>query len=263
VGASGLFFLFGYVLMGSLWAPFLREMNGISLSLSRGFSVSAMSWLWRYVPGRIWAVASKAYLSADNTSQIAAVSISVAVESIWFQASGLLLAAGILPFYPQFDFLSGRMRLAAAAVVLSALVMVHPRVFTPAANALLRLLHQAPLAVRPRYGAMLLLLLGYMSVFLIWSGGFVILAESLGRTTWPDFLPIASIFTTAWTVGVLAVFAPAGLGVRDSLLAFALSRFLSFSPSLIVALVVGSRLLTTLVEAVCFGFALAVSRKTH
>jgi len=255
---SGVFFFLGYLVAGCLWSPFLSEMNGISMSVPQAFRICAISWLWRYVPGKVWAMASKTYLSAANKSQITSVGISVSVEAFWSQSTGLLLAAAIFPFYPRFDLLLPKTKFLTLLIACSAFIVIHPRVFTPIANGILRLFRQSALPRRPRYRVTLLLMFGYMSVFLFWSIGFVFFTQSVDHVNWIDVPLVISLFSGAWALGVFAVFAPAGLGVRDSILAYGLSKFLAFNPSIVVVLVVGSRLMTTLVEVVCLGIALAI-----
>ena len=258
--ASGVVFFLGYFLEGCLWSPFLAEMNGIVLPVPQAFRICALSWVWRYVPGKVWALASRTYLSASDKSQITGIALSVSVEAFWSQATGLLLAAVIFPFYPHFDVLLPKTKLFSLLIAVWAFVIIHPRVFTPIANAILRLLRQPPLTRRPRYRVMILLMAGYMTVFLLWSIGFVIFTQSVAHLKWTDVPLVISIFSSAWALGVFAVFAPAGLGVRDSILALGLSRFSTLAPSTVVVLVVGSRLMTTLVELVCLLVALVIPR---
>jgi uncharacterized membrane protein YbhN (UPF0104 family) len=68
----------------------------------------------------------------------------------------------------------------------------------------------------------------------------------------------AAVFALAWTVGFVVFFAPAGLGVRESVLSLLLSTFLPVSQAVSIALL--SRIAWVVVEAIWILISIWLSR---
>ncbi|MFQ5669065.1 MAG: hypothetical protein ACE5HD_00940 [Acidobacteriota bacterium] len=254
---AGLVILAGYILLGVLWAPLCREIGCISLSPAQAFRVSSIAGMGRYLPGKVWSVAGKIYLTAPDRSQAPAAGIAAGLESVWFQGSGLLLALMVLPFTNLGDLVPVRARGLSAGILLLCVLAVHPRIFCPVANLFLRLIRRPPLPGRPRYSMLLLLMAGYMAVFAFWSTGFALFAGSVMPVGLEETTAFWAITPMAWAAGFFSLFAPAGLGVRDSVLALGLGQVFPARPAAILVVVAGTRALTTLAEFACFALALA------
>lgn len=253
---SSVFFFIGYVNRGCLWAPMCFELTGERIPVISAFRASALAWMGRYVPGKVWAVAGKAYFSVRNKTQIPRTGVAVTVEILWFQLSGILLTVIVLVF-SRGAFLSSSIRAVSVVLLIIGFIAGHPRVFYPIANTVLKVLRQPPLTQRPRYRIMLLVMLGNVITFLLWSVSFTILAGPISSIDFHDFPLIVGIFSAAWVVGFLVLLVPAGIGVRESILAFGL-RSMEIPDPIIITLVLVSRVLMTLVELVCFLLALAI-----
>jgi uncharacterized membrane protein YbhN (UPF0104 family) len=246
--------LCGYVIRGWLWAPMRFELTGQRMTLAAAFRVSAIAWMGRYLPGKIWSVAGKAYLSARDKSQIPGLGVAVTIEILWLQLSAILLTVIVLALSPVV-FLPAGVRAACLGAAMIGLVASHPRVFYPIANGLLTKLHQLPLTRRPRYRIMLLVMLGNMATFILWTGGFALLAGAISGIGFRDFPALIGIYSASWVIGFLMLLVPAGIGVRESMLAFGLRAIGAPDPA-IITLVLLSRLLMTLIELGCFVAAL-------
>jgi hypothetical protein len=73
--------------------------------------------------------------------------------------------------------------------------------------------------------------------------------------TWTE---TAAIFSLAWTVGFVVFFAPAGLGVRETVLSLLLSTFLPVSQAVSIALL--SRIAWIVTEAIWILISIWISR---
>ncbi len=250
----------GYVLRGVLWSPLRYELIGQRMGLLEAFRVSALAWSGRYLPGKIWSLAGKAYLSANGKDQLAVNAVAVSVDILWFQVSGILLGGTVLLTCAELSAFLDHFGLPFVLVALGGLMACHPRIFCPLVNRILRQLRQPELPRRPRYGVMLLMLVSNMLTFTLWTGGWAIIAHAVCDVGLSAFPVLVGLFAVAWVCGFLAVFAPAGIGVRDAILALGLQGILALDPSNVVLLVVASRLLSTAVELVCLVLALVVPR---
>lgn len=256
---AGLLILVGYAIMGVMWSPICREIAGIRIGAVNAFRISALAWMGRYVPGKIWAVVAKAYLTTGDRSRLASAGVAASVDSVWFALSGLLLALVMLPFAPPADVLPRGTGFVSLALLAAALLGVHPAVFRPVVDAGLRLMRQPLLPTAPRYPVLLAIMLGYVVAFLVVSTGFAVFTGAVSTVRLSDLPSFWVIVPAAWSLGFFVVLAPAGLGVRDSILAFGLDRALDADASVVLVAVIGTRLLTTVVEFACFGLALLLS----
>ncbi len=256
-GLSLGFFFLGYLLLGFLWAPLCYQITGQRLSPVNAFRVSALAWMGRYIPGKVWGLAGKVYYSITDKKHIAIVGAAVSIETLLFEASGFLLAVIIFLFYSNIKIMPSGAPLIAGILLAGVLCFIHPKVFCPVINLLLKMLRQTTIDHRPRYSVMLLVMLGYTATFVLWGIAFTIFARSISPLGFNNLPLLVAIFSMSWVVGFLMLFAPAGLGVRESILTMALQPLIPIQAPIII-LVVGARVLTTLAEMLCLLLALAV-----
>lgn len=251
---SAVFIFLGYILRACLWAPMLYELTGERIPVLRAFRISAMAWMGRYIPGKVWSVAGKAYLSARDKQLVPTIGMAVVVEVLWFQIGGILIA-GTMLVASKSAFIQGSNQFILTGLLIAGIAACHPGIFFRAANFVLELLHRPKLERKPRYRVMLLVMAGNMATFLLWATGFFILAGSFYDAGFSQFPVIAGVFAAAWVLGFFMLLVPAGIGVRESILAFGLSGLLP-SDAAVISLVLTSRILMTLIELLCFLAAL-------
>jgi uncharacterized membrane protein YbhN (UPF0104 family) len=219
IAGSVLMVLLTYVMQVESWR---RILAGWGQRL--GFRAAARVWslanLGRYVPGKVWSVAGLV-LQAISLGTGVAVVAAVAPAS----APPLRLAA------------------AGLAAVLTIAVLVWPRT----ARRIGRLVNAtAPLEpLRP-----LAVLTAAVLTVLSWGtygAAFWMLTRGLVPDTPLPLTAAIGAFTLGYILGVLALFAPGGVGVRELVLIGLLAPFLGSGGA--VAVSVASRLLLTVLEA--------------
>jgi glycosyltransferase 2 family protein len=244
--------LLGYIILDLLWAPLRQELTGKPMTLANSFRVSAMALMGRYIPGKVWSIAGKAYLSAQIKSEIAVNGVAVTIETVWCQAAGLAFAIMLLPFCTKLDFLPQSARYLSVLLFCLILIISYPSIFVYLVNRLLKYMHQAPLTRKPRFHVLLSIMVGYMLVYFLWAASFAIIVNSMYSIHLQDALVLIIIYPAARVFGVLAFVAPAGLGVQESFLVGALNSIIPGNQLIIITMTVISRLVTTAVELICF-----------
>lgn len=211
----------GYVgfvaLLGALWHNLLLRLGGGPLALRAALGVQAVAWSARYLPGKIGLAATKTLLvPGERTAAIWAV----AYEQVLFLAAGVVLlvvcCSGAAAL--RSELLPG----AALAVALLALGLALLGVarFAPQFDAWVtqRAGGGAP-RIHPSVVELVQRTLGFVAAHAIVGAGFVALLAALGHGAAISPLYAVGALTAAHLGGIVAVFAPAGLGVRDALLA--------------------------------------------
>jgi len=208
------------------------------------FGPAARTWslanLGRYVPGKVWSVAGLVVLAQRAGVQPAPAAASAFVIQAVTLGSGVAVVAGVTPHAAP----PLRLALAGLAAVATILVLV----WRPTARGLGRLVNAAsplePLAPSAVLAAGVLTVLSW--------GTYGVALWMLARGLLPDALslPLATAigaFTLGYILGLLALFAPGGVGVRELVLIGMLAPALGSGGA--VALSVASRVLLTLTEA--------------
>ena len=71
----------GYILRGVMWFLLLRGVTGITVSPLAAFRISSIAWMGRYIPGKLWALAGKAYMSADSRDGVVASAVAEGLQA--------------------------------------------------------------------------------------------------------------------------------------------------------------------------------------
>ena len=201
--------------------------------------------LARFLPGAVWQFASLAVMSARYGLSAVAATATVLLEQVALLFTGLLVLAALTPAVLHATWWQAALVVAA---VLGAVALALPRpggrlgrwieIRMPAVRLLWSQLGPAQLAV-----FMLMLVLPW----LLYGIAFRLLAMGLldhPAGSWSDYI---AAFTGSYVAGIIAVFAPAGLLVREAALVKALMA-VGVGGADAVILAIASRLWLTLLE---------------
>jgi glycosyltransferase 2 family protein len=189
--------------------------------------------LGKYIPGSVWQYAGRAAVARTHGIAVRPVGVSLPVE---FAASAV--AAGSMA-----AFLLGWW---GAAVV--------------GAAALLLIAFERPSrSRRPALFAAIRATILYVPVWLLLGASFWLCARGLLGAPTEDLTFYIGAFAVAWLAGLVAVYAPGGLGVREAVLVALLSSRIGAANALVVA--AASRLILILADVLLAGIATAAMRR--
>lgn len=241
------------------WRALLAGM-GSPLPRRTAARVMFVGQLGKYLPGSVWAFVAQVELARDwdvpRTRGAAATLLAVGVTV----AAGLAVAAVALPLSSAEAARRWWWALALAPLLLAGL---HPRVvgwgIRLAARPFARfrgVAEAGPLDVRGRSMAAAV---GWTLVAWVPLGLHVwLLTWAVGGEALRSLGPAVGAYALAWTLGLLVVFAPAGLGVREAVLVVALSPVVDAGAALVVAVL--SRLVMTVADLAWAGLSVLLSR---
>ncbi len=221
----------------------LLGLLGAKVKLGQCFYINGLSQLARYVPGKaIGHIVFVEMLNDIGISRKRGV-VSVILDNAFYLISAVILFLVSLVFSGRGEY-AGRFA-ALWILVPVGLASVHPRILLPTANFFLRLLKRSPLCVTYRYRSALVVLSLYM--FQGIGGGFALwfLLRSFYESG-ISIISITGIFSISFAVGLIAIFAPAGLVVREGVMVSLLR--LQIPLEVAMAFAVLSRAVITLVE---------------
>jgi len=226
---------------------------GSPLTVRVGAWVMFVGQLGKYLPGSVWAVLAQMELgTAHRVPRHHSASASVLANLITL-LSGLLTAAVTLPF------VSGSARYLWAFLAVPVVFgCLHPRVLNAMLRRLFRLVRRPPLERPLTVRAIAAPLAWSFGSWLLYGLQIWLLTTQLGAPRGTAALVSVGSFALAWSVGFIAVFAPAGAGVREVVLTALLSPVVGVSAATAVALV--ARALTTIGDLLAASAAAAYFR---
>lgn len=243
---STLIFAFSYFIQ--LWAWYLITLKlGIALSLKETSESWFYSQLGKYLPGKVWLLLGRFYFYGSKGKSKKAISVALYLET-----ATILLAAGLLflialIFFKEIKFFGYENQWGWLVVpFILAFVFIHPRILQKIVNWLLIRFKREPISLTITYPDVLFIFFVCILAWLVGGVGFYLFLVSVFPVSPQHLIFLTGALAISSTLGLVALFAPSGLGVREGVLVYLLS-FLMPSP-IAVILSVLTRLWMTLIE---------------
>jgi len=228
-----IFFLFGFFLMFAFgWKLILKEL-GVSLPFLKGLKIIFYSQLGKYLPGKIWTFAGRIYFCQKIGISNSKTFLSMVLEMALTTISGIFIFLASLLFSSKFRTDINPFLLATVAVLV--FVIIHPKVLVRIINFFLRLIKKEQVRIELNFSQIFMIMAYYCIIWLCFGIAFYFLINSVTFIT-PSKIPIITgSFAIASTIGLIALFAPAGLGVREGILSLLLSNFFPLSLAILLS----------------------------
>ncbi|VXB97557.1 conserved membrane hypothetical protein [Luteimonas sp. 9C] len=222
-------------ILGFAWTEVVRAHLGLRLAAKDWLPLQAMAWLGRYLPGKVGLFAGKLGLVSRHGVTARALGFTVLYEQLAFVLAGLALAVCVSAAALGLDGSIARAWDTAVvwrlltACALAVVIVPAMRVSRPLGG-----LQRTPPTHR-EWGVPLLYLLAHVCAG---AGLFVCLRSMPGMEgAGPSMTYVVGLLAAANVAGILAVFAPAGLGVREFVLVAGLAPWLPASDAVVLAAV--------------------------
>ena len=212
--------------------------------LIRGFGHAVPYWeiyrvyrkseLSRYVPGAIWQFAARIYLTR-RYGVGAAVCLAATMLDMTLAALAAMVPAAWLAGSASTS-LGQWQRASLLAFPLLACVFVFPPVFNAWAEPVARLLRQPYERLEIGASRMLAIWAAYVAMWTLLAFAMAGFARALLPGLEPQQLTyIAGCYALAWTVALLTIVSPAGMGIREGILGLLLGQALAAGTAMTVA----------------------------
>lgn len=236
LSATGMFGL--SILLGLFWCLLVRMITGAHLSMAALLHSHFVTWLARYIPGKITQLAGKVIMGENAGYPRGPLIASVYYENALFIGSGistflLCLGPSVLKRYLA-------PALSETWLVLLAILMI---------SILLLSVNALPLVMRRflkgsgwaghviPFRSAVKLFVTYHLTHMAAGAGFYFLLAVITPESSISFFAAIGILTAAHIGGILAFIVPAGLGVRDTILAMLLSGYMPVEQAVLISLI--------------------------
>lgn len=241
------------------WDLLLRFL-GYRLGAGRAQVAWGQPLLARYVPGSVLYVLGRVLLSERAGVPRRLTLASIVYEQALQATSAVIVSAYFLIDHP--DLQDQPLRWGILLLIPLALALLHPRIFGPLANRVLRAFGRDPLpATMPMRGVVSVLVF-YMLNWGVIAVGLFCVARSVSNVSPSDIMVVGAAQAFGYVAALATLVAPAGLGIRDAAFAWAVKTAApgnSFAVASLIAIVV--RGVLTMVELVYVAAVTALGRR--
>lgn len=252
---SMLFYFVYKITLASLW-HYITKINGCSIRYEKAVTSYLYSILGKYIPGKVFMLAARLTYYKEEEAPLSKVTVCFFIENVCTLLGAAMLFIVSLFFFP--NELLENYKWLTLLLIAAFFVCIHPKII----NFVLRLIgkiFKKNLEIPMKYSQMLKVVLLFIGNWLIVGFGFFILTKSIyPAAEWSQMLYCAGIWGVSAIMGILAIFAPSGLGVREGIIVAGLMLIMPQSDAMVISVV--SRLWQTIPELLLVAMAFVYSR---
>ncbi len=242
--AWGVYFVYKLTLAG-LW-HFITKENDCAIPPKKAISAYLYSILGKYIPGKVFMLAARLGSYKEEGASLSRVSVCFLIENVCTLIGAAAIFLVSLLFFPN-DLLGGY-RWLTILLIAAFLLIIHPRVINFILGIIGKLAKRT-LHIPMTYPQLLKTAALFAANWLIVGAGFVVLTRAIyPELAAGEMLYCAGVWGISAIIGILALFAPSGIGVREGIIIAALSVIMPTEYAAVVA--VASRLWQTIPELV-------------
>ena len=246
-------FVLAVAVSGFLWGRIVSRLDNKRLGATEAIRVHFMSWLLKYIPGQVGFVVNKVMWGKRRGTSRLLVLLSVIYENAFLLIGSTVPMLAILvtaqALRGEHIAITTHAWIALAAIV-PVFAVAHRGLFSLAMNALAKRTLKRP--VPDEYflsgGTAVRFQLAFLLPRVINGIGIGLTAAALSGASAGSWIPLGAAYALAGAVGILAVFVPSGLGVRESVFVVFAAPLLGVEQAIVVSLV--ARVLSTVGDAV-------------
>ncbi len=238
--------LMGLLGLFGVW-QFLTRSFGLHAPPIRAGKAFFLSQLGKYIPGKVGLVLVRLDAYRGYSRKTVALATGVEYIASFTSACVMVLLGTLLMDIP----LPSYVRWLALGILILLLTALYPPLLKTLSNRFFRLLKRDPIEEFPPYGKMLSFVGMYVIVGLFYGLSLFLVLNSLSPVGIEHFFAVTGTFWAAALIGIAAIFAPSGIGVREGVLLLVLPAFVP-EPTVIVGTIL-SRLVFTAAELALAG----------
>jgi uncharacterized membrane protein YbhN (UPF0104 family) len=243
---STLIFAFSYFIQ--IWAWYFIT---IKLKIALSPSDTLRSWFYsqlgKYLPGKVWLLLGRFYFYESKGKSKKNISVALYFEMVTIiAAAGLIFLAALILYREIGLFKSWNPSGWLVLLSLLGFVSLHPRVLQKILNWILAQFKRETISLTISYSNILWILFICIVSWVVGGIGFYLFVNALYPVAPQYILFLTGALAISSTLGLVALFAPSGLGVREGILVYLLSLMMAAPIAVIISIL--TRIWMTLIE---------------
>ena len=255
VFAAALLFYFAYKLSLASLFHYITKINGCAIPYGKALTAYLLSIFGKYIPGKVFMLAARLTYYKEENAPLSKVTVCFFIENVCTLLGAAMLFILSLLFFP--NELLDNYRWLTILLITIFFICIHPKII----NAVLKVIgkiFKKELEIPMKYPQILKVVLMFIGNWLIVGFGFFILVRSVNPAVgWNEMLFCAGVFGISAIMGILAIFAPSGLGVREGIILAGLMLIMPESDAAVISVI--SRMWQTIAELMLAGGAFAIT----
>ncbi len=252
---SMLFYFMYKITLASLW-HYITKLNKCNVGYFRALTSYLYSILGKYIPGKVFMLAARIPAYEEKDVPMRKVTICFFIENICTLLGAAFLFLISLLFFPN-DLLKNYMWVTIILVALF-FICINPKIINFFLKKLGKLIKKEDLEIPMTYRQMVNVVILFIGNWLIVGAGFYMLVCSIYPLPISQLLFAGGIFGLSAIIGIISIFAPSGIGVREGILIAGLILLMPDEYAVIISIV--SRLWATIAELILIFIAFIVDR---
>ena len=252
---SMLFFFMYKITLASLW-HYITKLNQCSIKMGKAITAYLYSILGKYIPGKVFMLAARIPAYQENGVPMRKVTVCFFLENMCTLLGAAFLFLASLLLFPN-DILKDYMYVTIILIV-AFFIMLNPKIINFFLKFIGKLMKKEDLEITISYPEMVKVVLLFIGNWVIVGMGFYMLVYSIYPIPFSQMLYSGGIFALGSIIGILAIFAPSGLGVREGIIVLGLTLIMPSEYAVIISIV--SRLWATIAELILILLAFIITK---
>lgn len=252
-------FILAVIGSGILWGVLVGRLSGKVVSTRDAIRIHCASWLLKYVPGQAGSILNKLVWGKKNGFTKKSVTNSFIYENVLMVLAGATLSIPVVFIFK--DQIGGNLSLLLPLLAIIPMFFIICRpIFYRVINFAFIKLKREPFAKENFLSGsdIVRYFVGYLFPRLLNGIGFVFIALSITAIESGMYIGLAATYILAGIVGMLAIFVPSGLGVREALIVLLAGQYIGTEQAIVLALV--SRFYATIADIGVFAVYLVLNK---
>ncbi len=244
IGSMLLYFAYKFTL-ASLW-HYITRVYKAEIKYPDAVRSYLYSILGKYIPGKVFMLAARVPAYERAGVPVRKVAVSFLLENLCtLLGAGFLFLISLL-FFPN-DVLSDYMPAVIIFIVLF-FVCIHPKILNFFLRIIGKFIKKNDMEIDFSYLQMLKIVALFIGNWMIVGTGFYMLASSIYPLPVSELLFVGGVYGLSAIIGIISIFAPSGIGVREGIMVLGLSLIMPSEYAVIIGVV--SRLWATVAELI-------------
>ena len=243
--------------LASVWAGFawwaVARAFGAPIAARPALRIYSTSNLGKYLPGKVWHAFARVYLAQQEGVPLALATTAVVTDIVLYIAAGLLVMVLALPLIASsFAVVDGRLVVGVALVgLVVGLALLHPAILNWSFRLAARLMPRRSFPpIEASYATILKIFVLYVILWVLYTTALFVGIRAVYDGVSTAALPtLGAIYALSYLSGLIMPLAPAGLGVREGLMALLLSQLMPVPAAAAASVLV--RVLQVAAEGLC------------
>ncbi len=244
---------------GILWGKLLSGLIGRNIAPADAIRIHSASWLLKYIPGQVGSLINKlTWAKSQGISQKSAAT-SFVYENVLTALASLVVSLPLL-FTTESTVLKDASLFVPILAVIPIIIVIYRPVFYGLLNYLFKKMGKKPFRESDflSTGQLFEYLTLYLAPRLLTAAGFVFIATSLLQVEPHMYVALGATYVLASIIGLLAVFVPGGIGVREAVIVLFAGMYFPVEQAIVLAVV--ARLYATVADLGVFGVYLVLNK---